>query len=144
MVCSNQPTEDGRSPQAGRATLASHQAPAGLGHAEGIPNADDWWCLILDAYDAGVQRGKDEATAFEWGSSTSSKYYDELIDAVHERMNEGRDWRAGDIVTWDLAAAVVAQAIEARKGGDAKQAPSQDESAVGNADAPTPTEEQSQ
>ena len=31
--------EDGRSPQAGRATLASHQAPAGLGHAEGIPNA---------------------------------------------------------------------------------------------------------
>ena len=39
MVCSNQPTEDGRSPQAGRATLASHQAPAGLGHAEGIPNA---------------------------------------------------------------------------------------------------------
>ncbi len=31
-------TEDGRSPT-GRATLASHQAPAGLGHAEGIPNA---------------------------------------------------------------------------------------------------------
>ena len=39
MVCSNQPTDGGRSPQAGRATLASHQAPAGLGHAEGIPNA---------------------------------------------------------------------------------------------------------
>ena len=41
MVCSNQPTGDGRSPQAGRATLASHQAPAGLGHTEGIPNAAD-------------------------------------------------------------------------------------------------------
>ena len=52
MVCSNQPTEDGRSPQAGRATLASHQAPAGLGHAEGIPNAgrcwpDDWFALRM-------------------------------------------------------------------------------------------------
>ena len=34
-------TEGGRSPQAGRATLASHQAPAGLGHAEGIPNAEN-------------------------------------------------------------------------------------------------------
>ena len=32
-------TEDGRSPQAGRATLASHQARSGLGHSEGIPNA---------------------------------------------------------------------------------------------------------
>ena len=30
--------EDGRSPT-GRATLASHQAPVGLGHSEGIPNA---------------------------------------------------------------------------------------------------------
>lgn len=39
MVCSNQPTDGGRSPQAGRATLASHQARSGLGHAEGIPNA---------------------------------------------------------------------------------------------------------
>lgn len=39
MVCSNQPTDGGRSPQAGRATLASHQARAGLGRAEGIPNA---------------------------------------------------------------------------------------------------------
>lgn len=39
MVRSNQPTDGGRSPT-GRATLASHQAPTGLGHAEGIPNAD--------------------------------------------------------------------------------------------------------
>ena len=36
-----------------------------------------------------------------------------------------------------------AQAIEARKGGDAKQAPSQDESAVGNADASNPGREDS-
>lgn len=31
---------NGRSPT-GRATLASHQALAGLGHAEGIPNAEN-------------------------------------------------------------------------------------------------------
>lgn len=49
MVCSNQPTEDGRSPQAGRATLASHQAPAGLGHAEGIPDAEEALHDIADS-----------------------------------------------------------------------------------------------
>jgi len=45
-------TEDGRSPT-GRATLASHQAPAGLGHSEGIPNAGGFQaCNTYDLFKA--------------------------------------------------------------------------------------------
>ena len=105
-----------------------------------IPDAEQWWALVLAAYDAGVRRGNDEATAFEWGERPRDAYHDELVSAVHDWMSEGRDWRAGDIVTFETASAVVAQAIEARKGGDAKQAPSQDESAVGETDAPNPAD----
>lgn len=80
-----------------------------------IPDAVQWWPLVLAAYDAGVKRGNDEATAFDWGERLHEKYHEELVSAVHDWMNEGRDWRAGDIVSYDAAHAVVAQAIEARR-----------------------------
>jgi hypothetical protein len=47
---------------------------------------------IKDIYRAGIHRGQEEATAFEWGSSPTSKEFDELEEAIHTIVNEGKAW----------------------------------------------------
>tara|TARA_R100000093_G_scaffold41509_2_gene21665 strand:+ start:777 stop:1241 length:465 start_codon:yes stop_codon:yes gene_type:complete len=60
------PCDDGEwSAQAGRATLASHQAPAGLGHSEGIPNAWRYW------HDERPESGQKIAIVCDDGCSSS-------------------------------------------------------------------------
>ncbi len=127
---------EGASPdgdQAFVATPSSQQAvspvPASIPSAGIMP-------LLLAVYDAGIKRGNDEASAFEWGSSPSGKYPDELIDVLHTFANEGIDWDKGEIVHWDTVAEHVAHAIEARRAET--HSGSVHESAGGNADAPNP------
>ncbi len=76
-----------------------------------------WWDLVLDAYDAGVKRGRDESTAFEWGSYTSGEYRDELFDAIHEWMCKGLPGR--DVPFSDAQKAVL-EAMAARDKSEAE------------------------
>jgi hypothetical protein len=48
---------------------------------------------IKDIYCAGIRRGTDEASAFEWGSTTSGNKYDEAVDWLHDFVNTGIDWQ---------------------------------------------------
>ena len=54
---------------------------------------------IKGIYDAGTRRGidealgyiQDEASAFEWGSTTMGDQYDEAVDWFHDFVNTGVD-----------------------------------------------------
>ncbi len=56
---------------------------------------------IKEIYDAGRDRGSDEAAAFEWGSSPSGKRYDNCIEAIHDIVNSGKKWGDTDYVQYD-------------------------------------------
>jgi hypothetical protein len=47
---------------------------------------------IKKIYSAGIRRGNEEATAFEWGESASGSYYGECVMAVHDIVNESFKW----------------------------------------------------
>lgn len=49
-------------------------------------------------YEAGIKRGSDEATAFDWGCNASGNHYDGLIEAVHSILNTDVTWE--DRVLW--------------------------------------------
>jgi hypothetical protein len=59
---------------------------------------------IEEIYQAGVERGNDEATSYDWGSSPRNAYLDNLIDAISEIVNKDKEWdnRISDeeIKTW--------------------------------------------
>ena len=44
---------------------------------------------IKDIYDAGVRRGEDRQSAYDWGSNVTGKHYDECVDALHTCLNDG-------------------------------------------------------
>lgn len=46
-------------------------------------------------YQAGIRRGNDEATAYEWGSRASGDEYDECVEALQDIVNIGFKW--GDV-----------------------------------------------
>lgn len=54
---------------------------------------------IKDIYRAGIRRGQEENSAFECGSSPTSKQYDELEEAVHTIINDGKNWEQEDYVS---------------------------------------------
>lgn len=56
---------------------------------------------IKDIFEAGIRRGSEEATSFEWGSTTSGNKFDECIDAFHDIINKGKSWDADNIVSFD-------------------------------------------
>lgn len=124
MVCSNQPTDGERSPQAGRATLASHQARSGLGHPEGIPNAA--WT---------------GHTVAVWKSYTFGKYH------LFKRAFNG-PWRVAfddeEIGSFGMLQAAMkfasdhAQRIEARSDETLQAARPEGQEPDGEADAPNP------
>ena len=60
----------GRSPQAGRATLASPQTPTGLGQSESIPSALREFTNFLDAPDLG--KDKRRLMAIQWANKHRS------------------------------------------------------------------------
>ena len=97
---------------------------------------------IRDVYYAGAQRGSDEATSFEWGSSAPGKWHDNLAEALYEILNEGfhygepgfRDWE--DVEAWVVAGeSAHASGIEARSDATPKSGAAEGESPVPKADA---------
>ncbi len=48
---------------------------------------------IKGIYDAGIRRGMNEASAYEWGSTTVGNTYDEAVDWFHDFVNTGVDWQ---------------------------------------------------
>ena len=56
---------------------------------------------IKAIFEAGIRRGSEEATAFEWGSSASCKTFDECIYTFYDIINKGKSWDADDIVSFD-------------------------------------------
>jgi len=107
---------------------------------DGIPSAITLnYEQLREIFRAGEKFGSDCATAFEWGSGFYLKLDDELGDALCEILNEGKDWGGPEYIEYDVArqwAREQAQAIEARRAET--QSGSVHESAVRNADAPTP------
>lgn len=103
--------------------------PAAPSSLSSIPSA--MWNLIDAVYKAGVKRGEDEATAYNWGGHARGKFYDELDEAIHEWVNDGVAWGCGEYVDWNDVAAFRASAIEARQGQDAQRLGASHESAVG-------------
>lgn len=47
---------------------------------------------IKDIYRAGIRRGEEEASAYEWGSSASGSDIDNCVEAVCDIINEGIQW----------------------------------------------------
>jgi len=47
---------------------------------------------IKDIYRAGIRRGGDEQTAYDWGCSPSGGEYDECIDAIYDIVNKNIEW----------------------------------------------------
>jgi hypothetical protein len=43
---------------------------------------------IKDIFDAGVRRGCEEASSYEWGSTPWGHYYDELVEVMFDILNE--------------------------------------------------------
>ena len=61
---------------------------------------------IKEIYDAGVERGNDEATSYDWGGSPRNAYHDNLIDAIFDIVNKNmtEEWdkriKREEIKTW--------------------------------------------
>ena len=49
---------------------------------------------IKAIFDAGRDRGSDEATAYDWGSNATGKRYDNLVEVMFDIINK-------DIPNWD-------------------------------------------
>lgn len=49
---------------------------------------------IKAIFDAGRDRGSDEATAYDWGGRASGKRYDNLVEVMFDIINK-------DIPNWD-------------------------------------------
>ena len=43
-------------------------------------------------YRAGIDRGTDEQSSFEWGSHCNGKWSDNMVAAICDIMNEGKEW----------------------------------------------------
>ena len=56
---------------------------------------------IKAIYNAGRDRGSDEATAYDWGSSASGHQYDNLVDCFHDILNEGKPFGDEFRFGWD-------------------------------------------
>ena len=55
---------------------------------------------IKHIYQAGIRRGSDEQSAHDWGCRPGGKEYDECVDAIHDIVNEGKQWGAPDYTEW--------------------------------------------
>ena len=59
---------------------------------------------IKDIYRAGIERGADEASAYNCGSRAYGKQYDNCVEAVYDIINEGKKYPIGnaDYVEWSV------------------------------------------
>lgn len=56
---------------------------------------------IKAIFEAGIRRGQEEATAFEWGSNSSGNKFDGCIDEFYNIINKEKPWDADNIVPYD-------------------------------------------
>ena len=51
-------------------------------------------------YKAGIERGIEESSAYEWGGPVSGNKYDELVDAIHGLINKKKSIDDEDYVDY--------------------------------------------
>jgi hypothetical protein len=56
---------------------------------------------IKDIFDAGRRRGSDEECSYQCGSSATGRQYDECASAVHDIINDGKNWGESDYTNFD-------------------------------------------
>lgn len=56
---------------------------------------------IKEIYDAGIRRGQDEASSYDWGCTPTGKRFDELQEALFDIVNKGKQWDAPDRTEWN-------------------------------------------
>jgi hypothetical protein len=56
---------------------------------------------IKDVYRAGIRRGEEVQSAYDWGSSTNGHEFDECVEAVYDIVNVGKNWEDKDFVSYD-------------------------------------------
>jgi hypothetical protein len=66
------------------------------------------WKLLKAVYAGGIRRGADEASAYEWGAHPTGKQYDDLAEAIHDHVNDGRKYDDPAYVSWAAVEAAVA------------------------------------
>lgn len=57
---------------------------------------------VKEIFAAGIRRGEDEATAFEWGSRPSGDRYTECVHAFHDIINRDTKWDEPGYVNYDV------------------------------------------
>jgi hypothetical protein len=63
---------------------------------------------IKTIYEAGIRRGADEGTAYEWGGQTSGGKFDELTDTMHDILNVDLKFDDANYKTYDVVEEIVA------------------------------------
>lgn len=66
-------------------------------------------------FKAGMKRGSDEATAYDWGCSANGSPDDELSDALHDIANEGLKYGDDRYVTFGKPEVMLADFAEAQR-----------------------------
>jgi len=57
---------------------------------------------IKDIYRAGIRRGEEVQSAYDWGSTPSGKEFDGCIEAIYDIINEGKKWEDIDYFNYDV------------------------------------------
>ena len=48
---------------------------------------------IKEIFRAGISRGAEEECSFQCGSRATGWEFDKCVEAIHDIVNEGKDWR---------------------------------------------------
>ena len=56
---------------------------------------------IKAIYQAGIRRGEEVQSAYDWGSSPTSKEFDDCVEAVYDIVNEGIGWGTEKYVNYN-------------------------------------------
>lgn len=57
---------------------------------------------IKEIYQAGIDRGNDEATSFEWGSSPHGSKFDNCVQAIYDIINKDIEFDDEKRVGWKV------------------------------------------
>ena len=47
---------------------------------------------LMEIFEAGVARGEDEQSSYDWGTSASGTRKEKFADAIHDIVNAGLTW----------------------------------------------------
>lgn len=60
---------------------------------------------IKEIYRAGVRRGEEVQSSYDWGSNASGGEFDQCVDAMHDMVNDGMDWNDPNRTDYDVVRA---------------------------------------